>query len=207
MAEVGCSEKLFSVRIADPNPDNCGFGLCTNILNPAFTRTKFCSLAHTWTNIRCPAHTNVPVSSGGQSRTVRASFEGLEQGHGVDPPAAPRMLHVLLSERSWHEVPCTTAPMRPYPPKHGSGSYSGNGNDVSAQVATGLISVAQGSFDSVTGVTSETGDVDGEPPAVANTFSLQLNSNFFSNSPSRDAAATPTNCLAWEQFVFSNPAT
>ena len=95
--------------------------------------------------------------------------------------------------------------MRPYPPKHGSRSYAvGNGNDVSAQVTTGVISVAEGSFDSVTGVTSETGDVNGQPPPVANTFSLQLNSNFFSNSPTCNGASVPANCAAWEQFVFSN---
>ena len=105
----------------------------------------------------------------------------------------------------WQEVPCTTAPARPYPPRRGSRSYAvGNGNDVSAQVTAGVISVAEGSFDSVTGVTSETGDVDGAPPPVANTFSLQLNSNFFSNSPSCNGASVPANCVAWEQFVFSN---
>src|SRR5258707_5448502 len=59
----------------------------------------------------------------------------------------------------WQEVPCTTAPARPYPPARGGGrpDQIGNGHDVSAQVTTGHISEAIGSFDSVTGVTSESG--------------------------------------------------
>src|SRR6266436_7925428 len=50
----------------------------------------------------------------------------------------------------WQEVPCTTAPARPYPPARGGGrpDQIGNGNDVSAQVTTGHISEAIGSFDS-----------------------------------------------------------
>src|SRR5229473_1179458 len=61
----------------------------------------------------------------------------------------------------WQEVPCTTAPARPYPPARGGGrpDQIGNGTDVSAQVTTGHISEAIGSFDSVTGVTSESGNV------------------------------------------------
>ena len=57
----------------------------------------------------------------------------------------------------WQEVQCTTAPAVPYRPARGPRPDTvGNGNDVSAQV-TGHISEAVGSFDSVTGVMSETG--------------------------------------------------
>jgi hypothetical protein len=106
----------------------------------------------------------------------------------------------------WQEVPCTTAPARPYPPARGPRpDVVGNGNDVSAQ-ATGIMSEAIGSFDSVTGLTSETGQVDGSGGQVANTFSLQLNSNFFSGTPACSGAAKPSNCQGWEQFVYSNSA-
>jgi hypothetical protein len=90
----------------------------------------------------------------------------------------------------WQEVPCTTAPARPYPPARGGGrpDQIGNGNDVSAQVTTGHISEAIGSFDSVTGVTSESGDVEGSPPPQPDTFSLQLNANFFVTSACNGAA-------------------
>lgn len=100
----------------------------------------------------------------------------------------------------WQEVPCTKAPVRPYPPARGPRPDTvGNGNDVSAQV-TGHISKSIGSFDSVTGVTSESGYVGGNPPLVANTFSLQLNSNFF-NTPSCNNVS---GCQGWGQFVYSN---
>jgi len=104
----------------------------------------------------------------------------------------------------WREVPCATPPARPYPPARGPLPLTvGNGNDVSAEV-TGHISTAVGSFDSVTGVTSETGQVNGAGGQVANIFSLQLNTNFFSGSPTCNGAANPSTCLAWEQFVYSN---
>jgi hypothetical protein len=97
----------------------------------------------------------------------------------------------------WQEVPCTTAPARPYPPARGPRPETvGNGNDVSAQV-TGLISEAIGSFDSVTGVTSVT-----DPDGISG-FSLQLNSNFFTTSTC-NGAAIPSACQGWQQFVYSN---
>jgi len=103
----------------------------------------------------------------------------------------------------WQEVQCTTAPARPYPPARGPRPATvGNGNDVVAQV-TGHISTAVGSFDSVTGVTSENGYVGGNPPLVADTFSLQLNSSFFTTSTC-NGAADPSACLGWQQFVYSN---
>jgi hypothetical protein len=98
----------------------------------------------------------------------------------------------------WQEVPCKTAPAIPFPPARGPRPNTvGNGNDVSAQV-TGQISTAVGSFDSVTGVTSESGTMGG-----ANAFSLQLNSNFFNTSVC-NGATNPSQCLGWQQFVYSN---
>jgi hypothetical protein len=70
-------------------------------------------------------------------------------------------------------------------------------------VTPGFISEAIGSFDSVTGVTSESGFVNGAAPLVADTFSLQLNTNFFTTSVC-NGAATPSNCTGWQQFVYSN---
>ncbi|MEO8901394.1 MAG: VCBS repeat-containing protein [Polyangiaceae bacterium] len=58
------------------------------------------------------------------------------------------------------------------------------------------ISWAEGSFPSVTGVTSVT---DG----TADNFSLQLNSNFFSGAAPCSGAQTPANCQGWEQFVYA----
>src|SRR5437763_9878728 len=53
--------------------------------------------------------------------------------------------------RTWQEVPCVTPPNQPYP--HASGTARprtvGAGTDYFAQVTSGLISSATGSFDSV----------------------------------------------------------
>jgi hypothetical protein len=100
----------------------------------------------------------------------------------------------------WQEVPCTTAPPRPYPPARGPRSETvGGGNDVSANVTTGLISEAIGSFDSVTGVTSVS-----DPNGFSN-FSLQLNSSLFA-APACNGAPNP-GCQGWQQFVYSNSGT
>lgn len=101
----------------------------------------------------------------------------------------------------WTQTACVAAPNRPYVPRHGAAGWTnangaGNGNDYAA-VVTGLISQGDGSFPTVTGVKKETDD--GE----ANTYSIQLNSQFFA-SPACSGAANPNNCLGWEQFVYSS---
>jgi len=99
--------------------------------------------------------------------------------------------------RTWKPVACTTAPDRRYEPAHGAGGFTvGNGNDYSA-VSAGLISSSVGSFPVVKGVTMEK---DG---TVANEYSLQLNTQFFTSSPACRKAAVPASCFAWEQFVFA----
>jgi hypothetical protein len=103
----------------------------------------------------------------------------------------------------WQEAPCTTTPPYPQPPRRGPRPLIvGNDNDVSAQVPMGFISTGIGSFDSVTGVTSESGPIGNTGPSVANAYTLQLNTNFF---PSRACAGSPNpDCLGWQQFVFEN---
>jgi hypothetical protein len=100
---------------------------------------------------------------------------------------------------AWVEVPCATPPNRPYPPASGRvPEIVGNGNDFSAQANGGLISSATGSFDSVTGVISES---DG---GTNNRFSLQLNTNGNFSSPACSGAKVPSQCTGWQQFVYSN---
>jgi len=100
-----------------------------------------------------------------------------------------------------------TPPNRPYPPRHGRHrpDIVGNGTDFSAEVAN-FISSAKGSFDSVTGLTSETGTTFGlncsNPVTTANTFSLQLNTKPFTTSV---CSGSPNQgCQGWQQFVYSN---
>lgn len=107
---------------------------------------------------------------------------------------------------TWQQVPCTAAPRLPFPPARGPRPATvGAGTDLSA-VTTGNthISSAVGSFVSVSGVKSETGYVDGNPPLTANAFTLQLNTNFISGDAACNGAKTPADCLAWQQFVLSN---
>jgi VWD domain-containing protein len=107
--------------------------------------------------------------------------------------------------KQWREVPSVKAPPNPMVPRSGPRAFIvGNGNDVSAQAPTGFISSATGSFDSVTGVTSESGQFNagGNPtgPQVADAYTLQLNTNTFAST----VAGSPPGCQGWEQFIFEN---
>jgi hypothetical protein len=102
---------------------------------------------------------------------------------------------------AWQEVPCVTAPLRPYPPAGGPSPKPqsvGHGVAFTADVP-GLISAATGSFDSINGLVSETGI--GNAP---NTYSLQLNSSYFKSTAACAGASTPANCQGFQQFVYSN---
>lgn len=96
----------------------------------------------------------------------------------------------------WHAVNCVTARNVPLAP-----SKVGNGVDYSAQVS-GTISKATGTFTDVSSNISEKGQVLGTGPKVANSFSLQLNTEFFSGSPTCSGSSNPSKCLAWQQFVY-----
>jgi len=95
----------------------------------------------------------------------------------------------------WREVSCMTATPLLDLPARGPRLYTvGAGTDFSAHVS-GLISSAIGSFPSVTGVTSES-----DSGGAANTYTLQLNTNFFSTSVCSGHAG----CQGWQQFAYRN---
>jgi hypothetical protein len=115
-------------------------------------------------------------------------------GHGCFTATYPSM--------AWQGVACRTAPSTPMPPNVGPRpQVIGNGSDVAAQVTTGLISSALGSFDQVN-VTSESGPIGNAGPSFADTYTLQLNTNFFS-TPTCSGSSDPS-CKGWLQFVFEN---
>jgi hypothetical protein len=106
--------------------------------------------------------------------------------------------------KEWREVPSAKAPPYPMLPRRGPRPFIvGGGNDICAQAPTGFISSATGSFVSVIGVTSESGQNGGTGSVVANAYSLQLNTNFFAST----VAGSPPGCTGWEQFVYSNDGT
>jgi hypothetical protein len=109
----------------------------------------------------------------------------------------------------WQATKCVTAPRIPFAPALPRGSAShpgpakvGDGHDYSAEV-TGLISKAVGTFTDVSSNITEKGKLGNEGSKVANGFSLQLNTQFISGSPACDGASDPSNCLAWQQFIYA----
>lgn len=108
--------------------------------------------------------------------------------------------------KDWQEIACTTAPDYPMPPRRGPRPLVvGSGNDISGQAPTGFISTAIGSFDTTTNVTSESSPIGNTGPPVANAYTLQINTNFFTGTA---CAGSPNpGCRGWEQFVFENTGT
>lgn len=99
---------------------------------------------------------------------------------------------------AWEETECLTAPSRPYVPH-----IVGSGVDFAA-AQTWPISSITGSFQNITGLTSESGanSFDASCNALstaANTYSLQLNTNRFATSVCSGAS-----CKGWQQFLYSN---
>jgi len=108
---------------------------------------------------------------------------------------------------AWQATACATPPAYPQVPKVGPRPMIvGNGSDVSALTPGGAITSAVGSFDTAS-VASESGQNGGAGPMVANSYSLQLNTNFFNGSPACGGSSNPALCQAWEQFIFSNDGT
>jgi uncharacterized repeat protein (TIGR03803 family) len=107
----------------------------------------------------------------------------------------------------WQEVPCTTPPSYPLPRTRAGGNGpdtvgGGGANDFVAQVTSGFISTAEGSFLSVTPGITETGIDPYTGQATANAFTLQLNTNTFT-VPTRSSCSFKSH-NAWQQFVFDN---
>ena len=107
----------------------------------------------------------------------------------------------------WHAAKCATArqqafaPALPSSPK-GAPDTVGNGVDYAA-VVSGSISKATGTFTNVSSNISEKGKIGNSGSAKANEFSLQLNTEFFSGSPACAKALTPSQCEAWQQFIYA----
>ena len=105
---------------------------------------------------------------------------------------------------AWQEVQCSTPPNIPMPPKHGPQPFTvGNGYDYSAQVSGQLLSVI-GSFDTMS-TTGESGfNFNSQTTAVTDSYTLQVNSNFFASPPACNGATNPASCQGWQQYVYSS---
>lgn len=104
----------------------------------------------------------------------------------------------------WKEVPCVKAPNIPAIPRHGPrATVGGNFNDIAAQAPSGHITQAIGHFENVTNVTSEQGPIANAGPSIADTYTLQINSDFFAGSTACAGSPNP-NCKGWEQWIYWN---
>jgi hypothetical protein len=106
----------------------------------------------------------------------------------------------------WEKVQCKVAAhprFHPVARKPQNLEVTGNGNDFVAK-ATGLISKANGTFPTVTGVTSErsvgVAAFGGGGILGPNEFSLQINSNFTGTTA---ACQGHSGCTVWQQFVYA----
>jgi hypothetical protein len=109
----------------------------------------------------------------------------------------------------WHAARCVKAPRIPFRPRplarsahHAGPENVGDGTDFSA-IGYGLTSQATGTFTDVSPGITEQGLVNNAGSPTANAFSLQINSQFFSGSPACDGSSDPSQCQAWQQFVYT----
>ena len=111
--------------------------------------------------------------------------------------------HASYPALQWHATACLVAPAVPLAPRLSGGPRTvGDGKDYAAKVS-GTISKATGTFNDVSSSLTEKGQINDTGPQVKNAFSLQLNSQFFSDTPACDGAAVPADCLGWQQFVYA----
>jgi hypothetical protein len=107
---------------------------------------------------------------------------------------------------TWEATACHAGPAIPLAPAAQPRSAApsrpatvGDGTDYSA-VVTGKISKAVGTFTHVTEGITEMGPIGATGKSTPNAFSLQLNTQFFSGSPTCSGGAS--GCLAWQQFAY-----
>jgi hypothetical protein len=117
--------------------------------------------------------------------------------------------HASYPALQWRAIKCVAAPKVPLAPgpvsrsaRHAGPETVGDGTDYSA-VVSGLISRASGTFTGVSSGITEKGQSGGSGGQVANAFSLQLNSQFFTGSPACSRSGDPSGCQAWQQFVYT----
>jgi hypothetical protein len=105
----------------------------------------------------------------------------------------------------WQSVPCGDPPKYPMLPPHGPPGHfvvgNGGANDYAARV-TGNISASEGTFVSVSAGITESGPIANTGPAVADAYTLQINTNPFAGAAC--AGSPNVNCQGWEQFVYEN---
>lgn len=131
------------------------------------------------------------------------------------PLPGPGCYTATYPQSEWTKTQCKLAP--PYPLTVGAGT-NGSGTDSVAQVSSGSIGSATGSFDFISGLTSENDSGNAFTFGGTNDFSLQVNTNQFPTTTANAAiqkngtsinpctASGSPGCTGWEQFVLTNYA-
>jgi len=135
------------------------------------------------------------AESAAQAKPSAAEMEAWRKRLLVVPRPDKGCFTADYPQMAWREVPCKpSTPHKLYLPQHGGVTrldvVGGSGPDISATV-TGHITLSEGSFDSVTGVTS------------TGAYTLQLNTAPFTTSTCSGSPA-PASCQGWEQFVYES---
>ena len=124
-----------------------------------------------------------------------------------NPESAEGCFQATYPNYLWEQTECKVAQPRFHPVHRklttGAAEVTGNGNDFVAQAA-GLITKTLGTFPSVTGVTSETGEgvaaFGGGGILGPNEYTLQINTNFTGTT---SVCARHSGCTVWQQFIYS----
>jgi len=136
------------------------------------------------------------------SPSIRMTEVRWQQSIAELPAPGGGCYHASYPALHWHMARCEVAPDWPMAPGPITPQAVGDGNDYVAKVS-GTISQATGSFPMVSPHITETGQVDGIGPQVANAFSLQLNTETFL-TPTCYGSSDPSTCYGWQQFVYSS---
>lgn len=156
----------------------------------------------------------VPAASAAAQASRETVDQVVEQAHSnwretMHQISAPGKgcFHATYPDTRWEEVQCAERPAYRSALRRVSGREQtvGNGYDYVAQAPLGhLLSAAQGSFPTVTGVKTEksvgVAAFGGGGILGANEYTLQVNTNFYSGSV---ACKTYSGCIAWQQYVMS----
>jgi hypothetical protein len=153
------------------------------------------------------------ASANGAGGVSSASRVGWQHAIAALPAPAGGCFRASYPLLAWHAAACRAAPTVPFGPAVDALPATasrpvvhtvGDGNDYSA-VVTGLISQATGAFTDVSPSITEKGRYGGRGATFPNTYSLQLNSEFFT-SPACSGSSDPAQCLGWQQFIYDSAA-
>lgn len=162
------------------------------------------SLAIFMLNVSCSSFNQVSPAISAPRQTEQTTEGQLESWRSMmELVSKPRdaCATATYPELQWHELQCEKPPNHPLLPARGTrGATVGDGTDFTA-VAPGHVSLAEGDFQNVTGVKTEY--VVKRKHHIANVYSLQLNTQFFTTeSCAKLGSPDPQDCVGWEQFAY-----